>query len=47
MKKFNVSYSETVYSDAIIKAETVKEAKKKLKEILTTVIIEDAWEVVG
>lgn len=45
MKKFNVSYKETIHSDTSVEAETKAEAKRKVQEVLPTARIEAVWEV--
>lgn len=45
MKKYCVTYSQTILHDTVVIAESKKEAKKKFKEVLPFDKIDAVWEV--
>lgn len=46
MKKFSVTYDVLTTHEAVVKAKNIKEAKKKVAEVIGEPLnITDAWEV--
>lgn len=45
MKKYSISYIETIIKEAIVKAKNREEALRKVREILPDIDFENIWEI--